>query len=258
MKAVCIQPHNDDCVIAIGGILQKLVRRGWDLSYVYVTDGRHGSHSVPPEELVDIRRAEAEEEMRLLGIHRFFELGVEDGSTARLRGRRLRVVEGQLASILHDSPPNVVFVPSRSEMHPDHRAAHDIVLRVIHSMEKGPLIVKYLVWLFPDFYHKRSDVADQVLMVGVDEEMTGKLSAVRLHRSQLAVAAYDSMAETVNAYFAHAFKGPDRIGSRFVEIVGIFGAQRWPEVVSWLLGDLEPRADITSMLHGRTSERIQA
>ncbi len=39
MKAVCFQPHNDDCAIAIGGSIQKMVREGWDLTYVYVTDG---------------------------------------------------------------------------------------------------------------------------------------------------------------------------------------------------------------------------
>ncbi len=56
MKAVCFQPHNDDCAIAVGGALQKMVRQGWEVTYVYVTDGRHGSDAVPPEKLVEVRK----------------------------------------------------------------------------------------------------------------------------------------------------------------------------------------------------------
>jgi LmbE family N-acetylglucosaminyl deacetylase len=258
MKALCFQPHNDDCAIAVGGVLQRMVRQGWELTYVYLTDGRHGSDSVPPEKLVEVRRREAERERSLLGIKRFFELGMEDGTLERLNGVQRKWVNEQLESILADSKADLILVPSRADMHPDHRATHDLVFSVAEKVQPRPLVAKYFVWLFPDFYQKLSDVADQVFMVGVDREMPGKMAAVRAHQSQVSRGAFDSMVQVLNAYLAYAFRAPAIIGSRYVEVVGLYQPHLHRRTTSELLRVLEPCADITTMLHGRTSEDIRA
>lgn len=257
MKVICFQPHDDDCVIAIGGIVQKMLKHAWELSYVYVTDGRHGSQTIPPEELVEIRRVEAQEERALLGIHHFVELGVTDGSVGKLRGMRLESLKQQLISILVSSRPDLILVPTRSDMHSDHSATHDLVVNAVEKIQLSVPIAKYFVWLFPDFYQKLPDIADQILMVGVDNEMATKVAAVRVHRSQIAGCAYDSMTEMINAYFAYAFNAPDRIGSRYVEIIGLFKPHYHRHTTSELLRVLMPSADITTVLHGRPSERIR-
>jgi LmbE family N-acetylglucosaminyl deacetylase len=258
MKALCFQPHNDDCAIAVGGVLQRMVREGWDLTHVYVTDGRHGSDVIQPEKLIEVRRKEAEQERGLLGIKRFFELGVEDGTVEKLNGVQRKWVNEQVESILADSKADVILLPSRADMHPDHRATHDLVLSVAERVQPRPLIVKYFVWLFPDFYRKLPDVAEQVMMVSVDREMPGKMAAVRAHQSQVSRGAFDSMVQVLNAYLAYAFRAPAIIGSRYVEVVGLFQPHLHRRVASELLRAMEPYADITTMLHGRTSEDISA
>jgi LmbE family N-acetylglucosaminyl deacetylase len=258
MKALCFQPHNDDCAIAVGGVLQKMVRHEWEIMYVYLTDGRHGSDVIQPEKLVEVRRREAEQERGLLGIKRFFELGVEDGMVEKLNGVQRKWVNEQLESILVDSKADLILVPSRADMHPDHRATHDLVLAVVEKVQPRPLIVKYFVWLFPDFYGKLPDVADQVLMVSVDREMPGKMAAIRAHQSQVSRGAFDSMVQVLNAYLAYAFRAPAIIGSRYVEVIGLFQPHLHRRVASELLRAMEPYADITTMLHGRTSQDIRA
>jgi LmbE family N-acetylglucosaminyl deacetylase len=258
MKAVCFQPHNDDCAIAVGGSIQKMVRQGWEVTYVYVTDGRHGSDAIPPEKLVEVRRKEAEEERRLLGIGRFFELGVEDGTAEKLSGVQRKWVNEQLESILADSKADLILLPNRADMHPDHRATHDLVLAVAENVQPRPLIVKYFVWLFPDFYRKAADVADQVFMVGVDREMTGKMAAIRAHQSQVSHGSFDSMAQVLNAYLAYAFRAPSVIGSRYVEVVGLYQPHLHRRVSGEFLRAVEPCADVTAVIHGRTSQDIRA
>lgn len=179
MKVLCFQPHNDDCAIAVGGALQKMAGLGWELVYAYMTDGRHGSDAVPPEKLVEVRRREAEGERRLLGVERFFELGVEDGTVEKLSSVQRKWVTEQLESVLADIRPDLILLPSRADMHPDHRATHDLVLAAAEKVQPHPLMAKYFVWLFPDFYRRLSDPADQVLMVSVDREMPGKMAAIR-------------------------------------------------------------------------------
>jgi len=235
-----------------------MLQRGWEVTYVYVTDGRHGSDVIPPEELVEIRREEAREERALLGIQDSIELGVEDGSAGRLRGPELKALKQRVASVVVATKADLIVMPSRSDMHPDHRATHDLVAGVIQDLRLTPLLLKYFVWLLPDFYRKLPDVAQRVLMVGIDQEMAGKLAAIRLHQSQVNRGSFDTMVESLNAYLACAFRATAVIGARVVEIVGLNGVEHNRRETQALMKALEPCADITSVLHGRSSQRIGA
>lgn len=258
MRALFIQPHNDDAVIALGGVMQKLCRHGHELTYLYLTDGRHGSDTVPPEKLAEIRLKEAGEERALLGIKEYFDLGIEDGTLARLGSVRRRWLEEQFEGVLAKVGPDVILIPSRADMHPDHRAAHDLASGIAPGGAAGPLVVKYAVWLFPDFFEKPADPADQVIMAGVDAEMPGKISAIRAHRSQISRGSFDSMAQFLGAYLAHSFRAPATIGCRYVEILGLYQPHLHRRTVNDLIRALEPCADITTVLHGRLSQNIRA
>jgi len=235
-----------------------MLRHGWEVTYVYVTDGRHGSDDIPPEELVEIRREEARKERALIGVQDSIELGVEDGSAGSLRGPELEALKQRAASIVVAAKADLIVMPSRSDMHPDHRATHDLVAGVIQDLRLTPLLLKYFVWLLPDFYRKVPDVAQRVLMVGIDREMAGKLAAIRLHQSQVSRGSFDTMAESLNAYLAFAFRAAAVVGARVVEIVGLNGVEHNSRETQELLSALEPCADITGVLHGRASEGIGA
>ncbi len=258
MRVLCFQPHNDDCAIAVGGLLQKMAGRGWEVTYAYVTDGRHGSESIPPDRLIEIRRKEAARERSLLGVGRFFELGLEDGTLERLGDVRRKWANEQLESILVDTRADLVLLPSRSDMHPDHRATHDLAVAAAGTARPSPLVVKYSVWLLPDFYRKQPDPADQTVMAGIDREMPGKMAAIRAHQSQVSRGAFDSMAQVLAAYLAYAFRAPAVIGSRYVEVIGLYQPHLHRRVAGDLMRAIEPCVDITTMLHGRTSRDIRA
>ncbi len=258
MRLLCFQPHNDDGAIALGGTLQKLAGRGWEIAYVYITDGRHGSDAVPPDRLIEIRRKEAARERGLLGVERFFELGLEDGTLERLGSVQRKWANEQLESVLADLRADLVLLPSRADMHPDHRGTHDLALAVAEKARPRPLVAKYAVWLLPDFYRKQPDPADQTIMVGIDREMPGKMAAVRAHQSQVSRGAFDSMVQMQNAYLAYAFRAPAVIGSRYVEVIGLYQPHLHRRVAGDFLRAVEPCLDITTMLHGRSSQDIRA
>lgn len=258
MRVLCFQPHNDDCAIAVGGILQKLAARGWDLAYVYVTDGRHGSDSMPADRLIEVRREEAARERDLLGVKRFFDLGLEDGTVERLSGAQRKWANEQLESVLAECGADLVLLPIRADMHPDHRGTHDLAVAALEGVRPRPLVAKYAVWLLPDFYRKESDPADQAVMAGIDREMPGKMAAIRAHRSQVSRGAFDSVAQVLSAYLAYAFRAPAVIGSRYVEVIGLYRPHLHRRVAGEVLRALEPCCDVTTMLHGRPSQDIRA
>ena len=55
-----IGPHPDDIEIGAGATAAKLAAMGKAVCFLVCTDGRYGSETVPPEELIPLRRAEAQ------------------------------------------------------------------------------------------------------------------------------------------------------------------------------------------------------
>jgi len=255
LRGLFFQPHQDDAIISLGGTIQKLLKGGVEIVYVYMTDGRHGSRTIPPEELVAIRGREAAAERELLGIDRYFELDIEDGTLGAMSGKRTAAAKAKIDRILTDCNPDIVFLPSRSDLHADHKYTDLMVIECLQEKGLAPLIVKYFVWLFPDFYRKTPDVAECVLMTGIDQNLNVKLAAIRLHASQLALLSYDAMAAAANSYFAHALRAPERIASHHVEITGLFNVVDNPGIFERYIHVVQPIVDITEIFHGRCSTR---
>ena len=71
-----IGPHPDDIEIGAGATAAKLAAMGKSVCFLICLDGRYGSETVPPEELVGIRKKEALASAKMLGVSdvRFLEL----------------------------------------------------------------------------------------------------------------------------------------------------------------------------------------
>src|SRR5579872_5263323 len=65
LDVVIVGAHPDDVEIGCGGTLAKLVKQGYRVGIVDLTDGEPTPHSPGPE----VRLAEAKEAARLLGVH---------------------------------------------------------------------------------------------------------------------------------------------------------------------------------------------
>lgn len=63
-----IGPHPDDIEIGAGATAAKLAESGKAVAFLCCIDGRYGSASVPPEELIPIRQAEAKASAAALGL----------------------------------------------------------------------------------------------------------------------------------------------------------------------------------------------
>lgn len=113
-----IGPHPDDIEIGAGATVAKLVSMGKKVCFLICTDGRFGSETVSPEELVEIRKAEALKSAKTLGVSdvRFLKLcdgGFYDDDEL-CRG---------IAKTIGEFKPDLVFAPDyfvASESHTDH------------------------------------------------------------------------------------------------------------------------------------------
>jgi LmbE family N-acetylglucosaminyl deacetylase len=249
-KALVFQPHNDDAVIALGGVLLKLKQAGWGIQYIYLTDGRYGGVDLTSEEICAIRKTEAATERRLLGVDEFVELDYVDQSLMGFSAQQQEIARNRLAEALRDMQPQVVFVPSPNDQHPDHRATHNLAMTALERYSQPVCLAKYSVWLMPDFYTKRNDPARQTVLVGIDAEMQQKLALIRCHSSQIQKRAYDEIAQHLAAYYSLVNLAGDKMGAKTSEMFGIYSEGAEKGILQDLLKALQPVMDVSEVSHG--------
>ncbi len=113
-----IGPHPDDIEIGAGATAAKLAAMGKAVCFLVCTDGRYGSETVPPEELIPLRRAEAQKSAELLGVHDLRFLDLCDGGFYSEE----ELCRG-IAEVIGNFAPDLVFAPDpcvASECHTDH------------------------------------------------------------------------------------------------------------------------------------------
>lgn len=193
--------HPDDLEIFCGGALACLADQGERVVGCIATRGEKGTRraEADPEELARLRRKEAEEGARRLGLADLVWLGFPDGEL----DRRQPELRQQLVALIRRCRPQAMFVFDpwrRYEFHPDHRtlglAACDARLAAklpLYFPEQ--LAVGLTLWDTPELYLYNTDQPDS--WVGVDRTFERKLEAVAAHRSQFSPDELRSLTETL-------------------------------------------------------------
>ena len=139
-------PHPDDEVLGCGGVIALKAQLGARVMVVIMTDGRasHGT-LIAEDELVRIRRAEAEEAARRLGpgVDYVF-LGFEDHRLSRYG----EIACDQVANIIHEFHPDEIYLPNRYEDNTDHIETNHIVRRAVERVNRPVVLLEYPVWLW--------------------------------------------------------------------------------------------------------------
>ncbi len=143
-----VSPHDDDLCIGAGLLLQAAVREGVDVQALIVTDGCLG-YCRPEQQadIVQIRRSETIQSFQELGIaeRNVTYIGYPDGGLTSYIGRRPArsgedAIEGYVGlqnaftHYLREFRPSRVFVPTHTDLHPDHRITHsELMISLFHA-----------------------------------------------------------------------------------------------------------------------------
>ena len=198
-KVLVLAPHMDDEVIGCGGTIYKHVRKGADVTVVFITDGRYGSRDLlklngaerrkREMEVAATRRREAEAALRVLGIQHGVYWGAEETVLTATQDLAMK-----LAQLLQSLQPDIVYLPFFLEEHIDHRAVSRILLNGVAGLDLDFDCAGYEVWtpLFPNYLVEISDVVDI------------KRQALTQYQSQLADSDYIHTTLGLNAYRSSA------------------------------------------------------
>ena len=198
-RVMVIAPHMDDEILGCGGVLIKHADAGDKTAVVYITDGSKGKPNRPPSrELSELRKKEAAESNKLLGVNQEFFLDMEDGNTGVYHPFTKRMKE-----IINEIQPDLVYLPYSYDRHPDHRNAN-FLFRSALSENINAVVCAYEVWtpLEPN------------ILVNITKQISLKLKAIMLHKSQLEILPYHRMTRSLNAFRAAFIPLP---GLRYAE-----------------------------------------
>jgi LmbE family N-acetylglucosaminyl deacetylase len=208
-RILVLAPHMDDEVLGCGGAIALHRRAGANVTVVFLTDGRWGSSGLrgllgaelreAQARLVDSRKQEARAALRILDIANVEFLDAPDGALDGDQGAPER-----LRAVLARTSPQIVYLPSFLEQHPDHRAANTVLINAVGEAGAKFYCHAYEVWTphYPNCF------------VGIDEVLDVKRSALSQYRSQLADADFEHGILGLNAY--RALMRP-RPGRRYAE-----------------------------------------
>ena len=177
-------PHPDDVEIGMGGTLRRHADLGAAVALCDLTRGEMGSNGTPEE-----RVAEAERARLVLGARWRENLGLPDGALTVEPRQITPIVE-----LLRRTRPRVIAIPHQDDRHPDHAAAHALLVRAVFDAGlrrvKAPgapwrpsLVCSYFI----------NDWAPPAFVVDVSDVYAAKREALACYVSQFAPAAAGSV-----------------------------------------------------------------
>lgn len=144
-----ISPHDDDAVIGGGLLMLSALKNKVPVHVAIVTDGSQGYCSKREENIIsEIRKKETFASCRRLGIKRknIHWLGFPDCNLSAYQGRRKSQsgdavtiqgytgLQNSFTELLRKVRPTQVFLPTSSDLHPDHKLVHaEMLISCFHA-----------------------------------------------------------------------------------------------------------------------------
>ena len=176
---MCVGAHPDDVEIGMGATLAGITRRGGKAIIVDLTNGEPTPHGSP-----ELRAAESAAAAGILGAKR--------RTLSQPNRYLLDTVEAriELAEVIREFRPRVLFVPYADDSHPDHIAASAIAVaaRFYAKFTKTDMTGEPF---FPERIYRYMAVhmrviAEPSFIVDVAEDLPAKMAAIQAYRSQFA------------------------------------------------------------------------
>ena len=178
-------PHPDDLEIGMGGTLCRHTDLGARIGLCDLTRGEMGSNGTPDE-----REAEAERARQVLGAVWRENLGLPDGNLTAARDQVTPIVE-----LLRRARPRIVAIPWQRDRHPDHTAAHALLVRALFDAGLRRFAARGEPWR-PEFVcaYLINTLTPPAFVVDVAAVYDRKREALACYRSQFQPPAGDRVA----------------------------------------------------------------
>ncbi|MBM2820999.1 MAG: hypothetical protein HW405_759, partial [Candidatus Berkelbacteria bacterium] len=195
-----LAPHPDDDVFGMGGAIKKMTSNNVKVVVAYFCDGSGGvpegrptgeEIGLPPkkdENLINIRKDEAQKASQILGVSQTYFWGYQDGKLAA-GSSAIKALSDLIVKV----KPDIIFLPSFLDNHGDHRVTNEIFINATSKILPDDFPVwAYEIWT-PIFVNRLIDITLYIKT---------KREAILAHESQLKSRGYDKAIMGLNQYRA--------------------------------------------------------
>ncbi len=190
MNVLAFGPHPDDVDLYAGGFVAGLAASGAHVVLVDLTAGERGTRGNPA-----LRRREAEEAARLLGVAARVALALPDGFLDGGDAAQQRAV----VEAIRGARPALVLAPHPDDPHPDHREAARLVERAHFLARLAAYPADGAAFRpGPVLSYEQKRAFDPDLVVDVGPWVEAKRRAVAAFASQFTREPHDPLATEIS------------------------------------------------------------
>ncbi len=180
LDVLAIGAHPDDVELSCGGTIIKLVKQGYHVGIVDLSEGELGTRGSG-----EIRKKEAEAAARIMRVDTRLSLGIADGNIEVNSENRNRVI-----SVIREHCPEILMIPYSIDRHPDHERAHTLCreawyyagLTKLETKIQGKAQAAFRPKAYYEFMQWYEFVPS--FLVDISGEFEQRMEAVRAFRSQ--------------------------------------------------------------------------
>lgn len=208
IKILALSPHPDDDVFSYGGTLAKHAKNGEDITIVYLCDGSKGTPvGIRDSSLATKRKKEAQEAAEVIGVKELIFWGYKDN---KLETNPTSIKA--MASLVLELKPDIIYIPSFLDDHPDHKQTNNILSLSLkeaskHIFNYNPQILMSEVWS-PILPNRIIDITDVIDI---------KKQSINCHKTQLKSRDYCKAMLALNQYRAQ-INGIDGFAEAFFSL----------------------------------------
>ena len=213
-NALVLSPSPDDDAFGMGAAIKKMTVAGTVVTVAYFCDGSGGVPEGRPvgeevgvpirrdENLIELRKKEAEVAAKILGISETVFFGYPDGKLAAGTSA-IKATSDLIARI----KPDIIFLPSFLDNHSDHRVVNEIFINACLAGsprfgEAGRQAAKMLTDDFPIWCYEIWTPLFANRILDISLYIKTKTEAIVAHQSQLKSRRYDKAIVGLNQYRA--------------------------------------------------------
>lgn len=183
MNVLAIGCHPDDIEINCAGTLAKCVKRGDNVTVCHVCNGNLGHVIIEPDELAEIRKAEAKKAGSLAGIK------VVTCDIGDLLAYETKEQVDKVVDVIREAQPDFIITHAPNDYMPDHVAVSKLVFAASFAASVPHYVSKVMTpsKVTPIFYMDNLGGNDflPTEYVDITEEIDLKLEMLECHESQL-------------------------------------------------------------------------
>lgn len=186
LRVIAIFAHPDDADSKMGGTAAMMAEMGHEVKFLSLTSGDAGHHEKGGGALAKIRRAEAEEAGRRLGISEYEVFDNHDAELLPELHIRMDVIRA-----IRDWNADVVLGLRPNDYHPDHRNAGKLVIDASYMVivpnvasDTEPVRNNPVFLYMQDRFDKPNPFSHDIV-VGIDDAIETKIAGLDAHESQM-------------------------------------------------------------------------